>query len=897
MSLHRPVLRVAAAAVPLVLVLGSTGMALAAKPPRTPVPTVTATPARASSTSTATFAWTTQASTTYTCSLDGSGYTGCASPKPYSGLADGQHTFALRARLGNGRPATYSYAWTVDTVPPPPPVVTPVPGPTSSTSASVQFSDADVSVAGFTCALDGGAASPCTSPHPYSGLSDGSHTVVVTAHDAAGNTASDEVSWVVDSQAPFLPVLTGPASPTKDTAAEVSIDAEAGAVLSCALDAEDATPCADPWTRTGLADGSHTLVVTAVDGAGNSATGSVTWVVDTDAPAPPSLVSAPAPVTNDPDFTVRFASTDLTVAGYDCTFAAVTTPCTSPFTPTVTPTNGPYSLEVRARDLAGNLSAPTTASWVFDNAAPSPAAFVSGPGTPSNVSDPAFDFVDTDTTTVAFECSLDGSAFATCAPGALSSIVAPATLALADGDHTLSVRAVDDVPNTSAAVDWHWTLDTTGPASQPRVPTGVPTDSGPVTSTPTFVFSSDDPAVAGFVCKLDGASAWTPCTSGYTPAVGDGAHTLQVATVDQAGNVGSPITYTWTLDTNAPVGVTTFPTTLTGAAKVAFPEAVLGVTPSTVRLLVAGTSTVVATAQSCRDAADGVASCGGEVRAVLLTPSSRLVPGQRYVVATSPAVHDAAGNAASSPATAYRALRVLQESEAALRQGWALRSSTAAYGGHYVQAHLTRASLAFAFRGTSVTWYSAKGPSMGTAKVYCGSTYKGTVNNYATTSSWRVARTVRCSSAVASNTLRVVATGLKGSRAGTGTNVVVDAVRVGTALSRDPALTQRWATGPNALASGGRYAVADRAGESVSLTFRGTSVTWRTLLGPGMGKAKVYLDGVYKGTFDQYAASTRAATRTWRTTDKVHTLKVVVTGTRRAGARGTRVVVDRLTVG
>ena len=64
-----------------------------------------------------------------------------------------------------------------------------------------------------------------------------------------------------------------------------------------------------------------------------------------------------------------------------------------------------------------------------------------------------------------------------------------------------------------------------------------------------------------------------------------------------------------------------------------------------------------------------------------------------------------------------------------------------------------------------------------------------------------------------------------------------------------------------------------------------------------MGRASVYVDGVLKGTYDDYASTSKAVVRTWKVTDKVHTLKVVVTGTHRTGATGTRVVLDRLTVG
>jgi hypothetical protein len=780
--------------------------------------------------------------------------------------------------------------------------VSPIAGPTSNRNASVSFSDSDASVAGFTCALDGDVAAPCTSPYSYTDLSYAAHTVVVTASDAAGNTASGSTAWTVSPDAPNIPSVTGPSSPTSSTDASVSFLGDPLATgFTCSLDGGSADPCVSPWTASGLADGSHTLTVTPYNGPVAGPAGSATWVVDTAAPPAPVLVSAPASTTNDPVFTVRFGTTDLSTAGFTCTWQSVTSPCgtTWTFTPSA-PVNGPYALQVRAHDLAGNVSGPLDVSWTFDDTAPSPAEFVSGPAATSNATNPSFDFVDTDTTTTELQCSLDGGAFVTCLPGTLSSIVGPVTLT--EGSHTFSVRALDDaspVPNASAPVDWHWAVDLTGPASQPHAAPGVPLSSGPVSSTPTFVFTTDDPNAAGFVCKLDGATTWTPCASGYTPVVGDGTHTLQVATVDQAGNPGTPITYTWTLDTHGPVGVIAFPTTLTGAAKVTFNEQVLGVSTSTVRLLLAGTTTVVPTTLSCRTASNAAVSCASSagVRAVLLSHTAKLVPGQKYVVKVTSAVHDLAGNAGSAPATVYRALRVLQENEAALSQAWTTRTSTSAYGGRYAVAHFANAVATYTYRGTSVTWYTATGPSMGTANVYCGNTFKTKVNNYSTTTRWHVARTVKCSSTSATNILRVVATGLKGSTAGKGTTVVVDAVKLGTTLTANPVLAYRWGTSPSSLASGGRYAVGDLSGEAFALTFRGTSITWRTMVGKNMGKAKVYVDGVYKGTFDQFATTTKAYNRTWKLTDKVHTIKVVVTGTRRTGATGTRVVVDALTVG
>jgi hypothetical protein len=902
-NVNRLLGRAAAVVLPTALVLGAAGTAFAAKPPRTPVPSVTSTPAKNSNSKSATFAWTTAASTTYTCSLDGSAYTTCSTPKTYTNLADRSHTFALKAALPKpAKPSTYSYQWTVDTLAPLAPVVSPITSPTSNTNAAVSFSDSDASVAGFTCALDGATPVACMSPHTYSSLAEGSHTVVVAAHDAAGNEATGHVTWVVDHTAPNIPVVVGPTSPTNNPDASVSFSGEVGATFTCSLDGATPTGCTSPWTATGLAAGSHTLTVTPYDAALNAGTpGTATWVVDLTPPADPVLVSAPANPTNDGAFTVRFAPGDTTTAGFLCTFQGGTpTPCANPWTvdPALVLTNTTYHLSVVALDQAGNTSGALPVSWQYDTAAPSPAEFVSGPSTPTNVANPTFDFIDTDTSTDHFTCALDGgTVLDPCAPGVALAAV-PGGASVTDGSHALAVSAVDAASNASAPVLWHWNLDRSAPVSQPQTAPGVPLSSGPVTSTPTFVFSTDDSTVAGFVCKLDGATTWTPCESGYTPSVGDGSHTLQVATVDAAGNVGTPITYTWTLDTHAPTAALVAPTTLAGAPRVTFNEAVKGVTTSSVRLLLAGTSTVVPTTLSCVKGSTAVScSSASGVTAAVLSHSARLVAGQRYSVAVTNAVHDLAGNAAAAVALPFRAQRVLQENELAVSQTWVTHAASAAYGGRYVQSHLMGATAMYSFRGTSITWYSATGPAMGTVNVYCGSTYKGRFNNYASTTHWRVGRTVKCSSTTANNVLRVVATGLKGSTKGKGTNVVVDAVKVGTTLTSNPVLTLRWAIASSSLATGGRYARADQSSEAFALTFRGTSITWRTLVGKNMGKAKVYIDGVYKGTYDQFATTTKVLTRTWKLTDKVHTIRVVATGTRRTGATSTQVVLDSLTVG
>ena len=50
------------------------------------------------------------------CNLDGTGFAPCTSPKTYTGLADGPHTFVVRATDAAGNTgAADTYAWTTDT--------------------------------------------------------------------------------------------------------------------------------------------------------------------------------------------------------------------------------------------------------------------------------------------------------------------------------------------------------------------------------------------------------------------------------------------------------------------------------------------------------------------------------------------------------------------------------------------------------------------------------------------------------------------------------------------------------------------------------------------------------------------------------------------------------------
>ena len=158
----------------------------------------------------------TESAATFEVQIDGGGFGGSTSPKAYTSLADGSHTFAVRALDAYGNTsASVTRTWTVDAVAPPLPSITSGPAAASTSGKNVSFGFSDTEgTAAFEVQLDGGGYLGATSPIAYNNLSDGSHTFAVRAVDAYGNTsASVSRTWTVDAVAPPLPSITsGPAA-------------------------------------------------------------------------------------------------------------------------------------------------------------------------------------------------------------------------------------------------------------------------------------------------------------------------------------------------------------------------------------------------------------------------------------------------------------------------------------------------------------------------------------------------------------------------------------------------------------------------------------------------------------------------------------------------------------
>jgi hypothetical protein len=477
-------------------------------------------PSDPSNSRSATFTFT--ASEPTQCKLDAGGFATCTSPKGYSNLADGQHTFTVRATDAAGNTSEDAHTWTIDAIPPTVTITGGKPAsPTNSTSASFSFTASEPTQ----CKLDGEAFAACTSPATYTGLADGSHTFTVKATDAASNTAEDSHTWTVDATAPTVAIDGAPAALSNTRSPTFTFTTTDP--TQCKLDNALFAACTSPKSYTNLADGQHTFTVKATDAAGNTSEDAHTWTIDATPPTVTITGDKPASPTNSTSASFSFVASDPTQCKLDGgEFVA----CTSPATYSGL-ADGPHTFAVKATDPAEN-TAQATHTWTVDTAAPTVEITGGKPGDPTNLKAATFTFTTTEST---MQCKLDSALFAACtSPRSYTN--------LADGSHTFTVRSTDAAGNTGQ--DSHtWTIDSDAPTVTITAEPGNPTRS----RSASFAFTTSEPAQ----CRLDGA-AFTPCTSptAYSD-LPDGTHTFVVRATDAAGNTGQDI-YEWRVDNVAP---------------------------------------------------------------------------------------------------------------------------------------------------------------------------------------------------------------------------------------------------------------------------------------------------------------------------------------------------------
>ncbi len=447
----------------------------------------------------------TEAGSTFECSLDGAAFAQCTSPRTYTGLADGDHTFEVRARdsVGNVDGSPASVTFTVDTINVPPDTAAPdtaitagPDGPIATRSASFEF-DVDRDGSSFECKLDNGSWRRCTSPRNYTGLEDGFHVFQVRAVDPAGNRdqSPDSSDFSVDATPPetsFPVVSDNPdGQRIKTTSTQYDFESnEPSATFECRLDAGLWGDCPTPQPLTGLSEGTHTFAVRAKDALDNVDGTPATSGFTVDLTDPQTtLDSGPEGTVSQTTQTFQFHSNEpgfmecrLDDADWDL--------CDSNSGHEVQGlSQGGHTFEVRATDSAGNPDdTPATRTFTVDSVAPT-TTITSGPSGTITTASASFSFTAGEPGS-SFQCQMDGSGWGPCtSPQGYSG--------LAEGSHTFQVRASDELGNQDGSpATRSFTVDL--PATTPP-PTNPPPTSPPPTGPGTECASAQD--------KLDSAKA------------------------------------------------------------------------------------------------------------------------------------------------------------------------------------------------------------------------------------------------------------------------------------------------------------------------------------------------------------------------------------------------------
>ena len=409
-------------------------------------------------------------------------------------------------------------------------------------------------------------------------MPDGSYTVTASATDEAGNTTTSTDTGTLDTSAPALsldaqvtvsdttPTISGTTDLTAGSTVTLSVTDSAGntQTFTALVDASGNFSADVPVP---LAEGDYSVIATATDSNGNSA--SVTdnnGVVDTVVPA----ISLDALGSNNDTTPTISGTTDL-AAGESVTLSITdNTGNTQTVTATVD-TNGNFSVDVpdaltegdynvtaTATDDAGN-SASANAAGTIDTTAPTLTLDPQGLGndTTPTISG-STDLAEGSVVSLVITDSTGNIQTVTATVDAAGNFTVDLPAALAEGSYSVEATATDEAGNSSSILDNSGAIDTTPPElnlnelAPENNPT--PTISG-TTNLPagaivtlTVVDSAGNTQTFAATVQTDGSFA-----ANIPSPLAEGDYTVSAAAQDPAGNQGSDSETGGSVDTTAPV--------------------------------------------------------------------------------------------------------------------------------------------------------------------------------------------------------------------------------------------------------------------------------------------------------------------------------------------------------
>jgi hypothetical protein len=486
-------------------------------------------------------------------------------------VSSGPHTVAAIATDTGGNTAANSISLVVDNTPPTVSITSPAAGAALAGAVAITANAADnVAMASVQFQLDGanlgsavtGAGPAYTYGWNTTSVSSGPHTITAIATDTGGNTATTNVSIVVNNTPPTVSI----SSPAAGAALTGTVTITANAVdnvgmagVQFQLDGVNlgsAVTGAGPaytysWNTTSAGNGSHTISAIAADTAGNTATTSVSVTishtpptVSVTAPSAGAVLSNTVTLTANATDNVAVAGVQFQLDGVNLGSAVTGAGPTYSYSWNTAPAgNGTHTITAIATDTPGN-TASASVSITIDHTPPTVSVTtpLAGAALSNTVNLTAN---ATDNVAVAgVQFQLDGVNLGSAVTGA-----GPAysyswnTTSTGNGSHTISAVATDTAGNT-ATTSVSITISHTPPAVSVTAPSSGAVLSNTVTLTAN---ATDNVAIAGVQFQLDGVNLGSAVTgagptysySWNTAPAGNGTHTITAIATDTPGNTAS----------------------------------------------------------------------------------------------------------------------------------------------------------------------------------------------------------------------------------------------------------------------------------------------------------------------------------------------------------------------
>lgn len=391
-----------------------------------------------------------------------------------------------------------------------------------STVASVQYQMNGTSGSWSSCTADDGTfdeASESFTCTVASSLSDGSNTIHIRSTDAAGNvTTSTDIktdTFVIDTTAPSIsltalspdpnsdntPSVTGTAVDVGSTVNTVQyqIDSTSGSWTSCTADDSTFDEASEDFTcnvGSSLPDGSHTIYIKGIDTLSNATSSgytSDTFTIDTAAPSASLNTTTPNPTSdntpllsgtaNDTASLISTIEYQIDGTGASWSFCSATDGAfdelVEAFSCNVgsTLSDGAHTMYIKTTDALSNSTTNNNASADFtvDTTAPAITLNALSPD-PNSSNTPSLtgNVLDSTSPISAVQFQIDGTSGSwsscTATDGAFDTAAENFTCsvssALSEGNHTMYVRASDNLSNITSSGSYasdSFTINAVGP--------------------------------------------------------------------------------------------------------------------------------------------------------------------------------------------------------------------------------------------------------------------------------------------------------------------------------------------------------------------------------------------------------------------------------------------------